>query len=173
MALLRITKGVPAGKATEIGDDAVTVGRAAANTICVQDPAISGRHFGVRREGKRVTLKDLGSTNGTYLNGKPVTESALKAGDVIAVGEIEFTLEGDDIEAPEPAAAQPEPARDTVPLPRPASSAASVPPTIQGPSPFGARKDFKWMWVTGLTVAGLLVLAALFWFLARLFQSGS
>jgi hypothetical protein len=173
VARLKITKGNPAGKTVDIGETPVTVGRASDNTVSLDDPAISGRHFSVRGEGRRITLQDLGSTNGTYLNGKRITQAAMQAGDVIAVGEIEFTLEGDAIETP-PRAAKPEPASGpgTAP-PQPAPSVSTVPPTLQGPSPFGARKDFKWMWVTGLTLAGLLVLAALLWFLARLFQTGS
>lgn len=163
MALLRIINGDQAGNTIEIGADGVTIGRAADNTIPLDDLSTSGHHLRISRQDGRLTLQDLDSTNGTLLNGKPVKESPLKPGDVIAVGAVQLSVEGDDIEV---AAEAPVSQRSTS---RPPT--AKIPLTVLGPSPFGAKKDTKWIWLTGIILVGVLVLAALAWFLMRLFES--
>jgi pSer/pThr/pTyr-binding forkhead associated (FHA) protein len=52
----------------------------------LDDPNVSRRHAQVRREGDAIFVVDLGSTNGTRVNGVPVREHRLVSGDVISVG---------------------------------------------------------------------------------------
>ncbi len=69
------------------------LGRGAAADVSIPDPSISRRHALARLEGKTVVLEDLGSANGTYLNGSPV-KSATRAehGDTIRVGAVDLEL---------------------------------------------------------------------------------
>jgi hypothetical protein len=71
----------------------VLIGRATDATIRVSDSSASRRHAEVRPSGDGWALVDLGSTNGTRINGAPVTERRLEDGDVIAVGDTTFRFE--------------------------------------------------------------------------------
>ena len=64
----------------------VTIGRLADNTVSIDNPAVSGRHACIFRDGDDFILEDLRSTNGTYVNEKPVTRHTLQNGDVVLVG---------------------------------------------------------------------------------------
>lgn len=77
---------LPNGERIVLGPEPVTVGRLPECTIVVGDPNVSRRHAEVRRQGNDVVVVDLGSTNGTRVNGVPVHERALADGDQITVG---------------------------------------------------------------------------------------
>jgi hypothetical protein len=64
----------------------IKIGRQADNDLVVVDPGVSRHHAEVINENGTCTLHDLGSTNGTYVNGSVVTEHALRAGDRISLG---------------------------------------------------------------------------------------
>lgn len=63
-----------------------TIGRRADNAIVVDDTAVSGNHACVFRDGDGHAVKDLESTNGTFVNDKRIAIARLRDGDVIAVG---------------------------------------------------------------------------------------
>jgi hypothetical protein len=69
------------------------IGRSSECDIVVGDPNVSRRHAEVRRLGRGFSLVDLGSTNGTEVNGQRVTETSLMNGDVIGVGTTRITFE--------------------------------------------------------------------------------
>jgi dipeptidyl aminopeptidase/acylaminoacyl peptidase len=94
-ALLTFESGPFAGRIVALPSQMVTVGRAPDNDIVVGDPATSGHHGRIEVRGGFFWLSDLGSTNGTLVNGEPVIEKQLTDGDVIAIGQntIRFTLE--------------------------------------------------------------------------------
>src|SRR6516225_3447616 len=74
-------------------DDEVTViGRDVAASVCVKSRSASRRHCEVRRDGDQYLIRDLGSRNGTLVNGLPVTECALQHGDQIAVSDSLFVF---------------------------------------------------------------------------------
>jgi hypothetical protein len=77
---------LPDGRRIGIGDEAVTIGRLPECAIALDDPNVSRRHAQLRREGTSVILVDLGSTNGTKVNGIQVTERRLTPGDLVTVG---------------------------------------------------------------------------------------
>jgi len=83
------------GTTHELVDDLVTVGRGPDNTIVINNPSVSARHAHLALTGQTYRLKDLGSTNGTRVNGKPVTETLLSFDDRIRFGAAEATYEGD------------------------------------------------------------------------------
>ena len=64
----------------------VTVGRLPESDVTIQDKGVSRRHAHIRTKDGRSTLTDLGSTNGTKLNGQQVQSRPLSDGDRITVG---------------------------------------------------------------------------------------
>jgi len=68
-----------------------TIGRVLGqNTISVEDETASASHVRIRRENGQYVLYDLGSTNGTFVNGQRVDRQILMDEDVIVVGETPF-----------------------------------------------------------------------------------
>ena len=62
------------------------IGRATANEIFLDDVTVSRKHAEIRKSGKTYLLKDLGSLNGTYLNGEIVAAKTLSDGDELQIG---------------------------------------------------------------------------------------
>ena len=64
--------------------------------MVIDNPAVSGRHARVYREGNHYVLEDLKSTNGTFVNDKPIARHTLLEGDIVLVGKhtLFFTHEG-------------------------------------------------------------------------------
>ncbi|HEY1419841.1 MAG TPA: FHA domain-containing protein, partial [Candidatus Dormibacteraeota bacterium] len=94
-ALLTFESGPFAGRIVALPNQMVSIGRAPDNDVVVGDPATSGHHGRIEVRGSYFWISDLGSTNGTLVNGEPVIEKQLAEGDLIAVGQntIRFTLE--------------------------------------------------------------------------------
>jgi predicted component of type VI protein secretion system len=67
----------------ELVDDAVMIGRAPLNDIVIGNPVVSAQHAMLQKVGDTYWLKDLNSTNGTYINGLLFTYGELKDGDTI------------------------------------------------------------------------------------------
>ena len=77
---------LPDGSHVPIGDGPVVVGRLPENDVVLNDPNVSRRHAEFRRTPDGVVVTDLGSTNGTRVNGVLVREQVLASGDEITVG---------------------------------------------------------------------------------------
>jgi len=93
---LTIESGPDAGHAHRAGDH-VRLGRSPDNDVILRDPATSGHHARLeRRDEQQFWLVDLGSTNGTFVNGESVQEKQLNHGDRITIGQnsIHFSLLG-------------------------------------------------------------------------------
>ncbi|WP_405966599.1 ATP-binding cassette domain-containing protein [Streptomyces sp. NBC_00015] len=77
----------------------VRIGRAADNDLVVDDLVVSRRHAELRAlpDGGH-EIVDLGSHNGTYLNGLPVTRAPLDPGDIVGIGHSDFCLVGDQLQ---------------------------------------------------------------------------
>ena len=95
-------KLVISGVTYELMDEAITIGRGADNTIVVNDPSISTHHAELLLEGDTYRLKDLDSTNGTRVNGKPVTETVLRFDDRIRFGAAEARYESSEASGSKP-----------------------------------------------------------------------
>jgi adenylate cyclase len=87
----------------------LVLGRALNSDIPVFDPTISRRHAEVRSDATGVEVRDLGSSNGTFLNGAKVSEARLSAGDVIGFGRVAFRVR--ETPAPRAGAETPQSAR--------------------------------------------------------------
>ncbi|WP_437594302.1 sigma 54-interacting transcriptional regulator [Sorangium sp. So ce1000] len=106
-ASLIVRAGDGAARVIDLADgDSVSLGRAPESTVCVDDARVSRNHARIARRGRAVALVDLGSRNGTSVNGAIVrgAERALAGGDVIRVGPAEIVVA---IAAPPPAGASP------------------------------------------------------------------
>ena len=77
---------MPDGQRIPVGDDPVSIGRLPECDIVLADSKASRRHAEVRRDGVGAMVVDLGSTNGTQVNGAGVRERALTDGDSITIG---------------------------------------------------------------------------------------
>jgi Protein of unknown function (DUF3662)/FHA domain len=77
---------LPNGRRLALGTDPITIGRLDECDITIDDANVSRRHAEIRPERDGYVLLDLGSTNGTRVNGLPVHECRLNSGDVITVG---------------------------------------------------------------------------------------
>jgi hypothetical protein len=86
--------GEPAEGDTLALDAIATIGRDVNNAIVVEDQFVSAEHAILTFRGRAWYIEDLQSTNGTFVNGAPVTEvTPLGYGDVIQVGQVRFRLE--------------------------------------------------------------------------------
>jgi diguanylate cyclase (GGDEF)-like protein len=85
---------VAAGRVLSPGQ--VTLGRGTRCDICLQDAAVSRRHCQLRIEPAAIWLKDLDSTNGSYVNGRRIEHRQLSYGDIIGVGGSTLRLVRDD-----------------------------------------------------------------------------
>jgi len=136
----------------ELTGDTITIGRLDDNTIQIENISVSSHHAQFTLSGGDYHLKDLNSTNGTFLNGKPLTEAQLHAGDKVRFGKIE-TIYQSDIHSPVEKRELPAPELAAV---VPASSSAR-PRDFSNASPFKVKKEKKSG--SGAAVISLAVLA--------------
>ncbi len=110
MAVLHAVKGPLQGQAFKIPDDRerVVVGRFEDRDLVIPDPGISRKHFVIERRADGAYLVDLGSLNGTLLNGDRISTAKLAHGDRIRVGQTELSYDETDSAVP-PEAPSPEP----------------------------------------------------------------
>lgn len=101
MAKLVVLSEGMTGRTHELKVEKTTIGRVEDNTFPIAEPSVSSHHCEVVVRGADVVVKDLDSTNGTYINGERITEASLKPGQVLRLGQIELRLETD---APQAAA---------------------------------------------------------------------
>jgi hypothetical protein len=71
----------------------LTIGRLPDNAVIIDNPAVSGHHARVYAEGDHVILEDLRSTNGTFVNGRPITRHVLQHHDEVLVGKHQLVFD--------------------------------------------------------------------------------
>ena len=115
------------GRTHDLNVDKTTIGRVEDNTFQIADPSVSSHHCEIVLRGTDVVIHDLGSTNGSFINGEKVSESVLRPGQTLKLGQIELQL------VPEGA---------PIPAPKPAAPAAGAPaPSAPTPSPQRQKMD--------------------------------
>ena len=124
--------GPTPGKAFPVSGESFTIGREPGNGIVINDPEISRKHSRMWLQGTTYSIEDLGSTNGTFVNGIRLTAPhALRPGEVVALGEqisLVFEAVVSDPNATVMHAAKPV-------VPEPAPSPAPVSQPISQPIP--------------------------------------
>lgn len=83
------------GRTHELKAEKTTIGRVEDNSFQVPDPSVSSHHCEIALRGTEVWIKDLGSTNGSFINGERITEAQLKPSQILRLGQVEIRLEGD------------------------------------------------------------------------------
>ncbi|MCL1790559.1 MAG: DUF3662 domain-containing protein [Peptococcaceae bacterium] len=91
-AYLEFVEGFHLGKVYHLVQDAVVVGRQQTCDLALRDDEVSRQHLNVFREGQRWCIEDLGSTNGTFVNGVRVDKSILKPLDRVRLGQTTFVF---------------------------------------------------------------------------------
>ena len=91
MARLILTLDGAVIREYEIDKDSISIGRKHGNDIQLNDLTVSGRHALITKLSEHVYVDDLGSTNGTLLNGGRVAKSQIQHGDTIQTGNYQFT----------------------------------------------------------------------------------
>jgi len=93
MARLRVVSGPAAGRTVDV-DEEVVIGREDSD-LDIDDLELSGRHAVVRRFANRLQVEDLGSTNGTFVDGNRIAEPTLLGGGAeIKIGTTVLVVEG-------------------------------------------------------------------------------
>ena len=141
-------KLIISGVTHELVDEAITIGRGADNTIVVNDPSVSTHHAQLLLEGDTYRLKDLDSTNGTRVNGKPVTETVLRFDDRVRFGAAEARYESSEVSGSKP-------------LPKPEeirAQFAAAPPHFTNASHFRRQEQQKDPVRTGIFIGLAIVL---------------
>lgn len=93
MSCLVITSKNVVAAPFELGEGWFTVGRADGNGFQIVEPSISGRHCEIKVNDGHLVVRDLLSTNGTFINGQKITEGILSSGQTLRLGEVELRLE--------------------------------------------------------------------------------
>lgn len=157
---LLVNPGTPQAWEISLKSGVNRIGRGEANDFQIPHPSVSGAHCEVVVSGTGVTLRDLGSTNGSFVNRAPVREVALQSGQHLQLGSVDMIFEATPGTAPTvaaptvavPAAAAPPPpppvrinlgnaapVRVVLPTPAAAPSAPPPPPPPVAPRPGGLK----------------------------------
>jgi pSer/pThr/pTyr-binding forkhead associated (FHA) protein len=90
---LVVVRGATAGETLELAGEVTTVGRQKGNDLVLDDVTVSRHHalFTITASG-RVTVRDLNSLNGTYVNGSRVEEVTLRTFDEVQIGKFKLTF---------------------------------------------------------------------------------
>jgi pSer/pThr/pTyr-binding forkhead associated (FHA) protein len=167
LASLLVRSGALRGRRLPITVPAVNIGRADYNDLVIADPSVSTTHARLQRRDDVWVLNDLGSTNGTFVEGEPVTgETALTPGMTLRFGDVSALFEPHDepagarrsaVEAPAEVLSEPTPEAPPVPAPAAPRPAARRPIRASAPEPGGPP-----VWLIALLVLAALVIAYLF-----------
>jgi len=84
---MTIQPGTPQQSTHRWGGDVCTVGRAPGNDVVIEDAAVSAYHAKIERRDQTFWLVDLGSTNGSFVNGQKIREQVVRHGDLLQFGE--------------------------------------------------------------------------------------
>jgi pSer/pThr/pTyr-binding forkhead associated (FHA) protein len=136
--------GPTPGATFSLEGDQLTIGRDSSNGVSINDAEVSRKHARLTFQGGKYVIEDLGSTNGTFVNGQRLSSSAvLKSGDVVSLGEqIVLLFETLSVD-PGATMASPRKARATAaPAPAPAAPMPAPAQNYAGQAPAGpARKS--------------------------------
>src|SRR5512135_925437 len=127
---LSVRQGPRPNLVFELDADSYTIGREAGNEIVIEDAQVSRRHATLTRQGTTYVLEDIGSTNGTYVNGKRVTAPVLLSnGDTIGLADTVVLA----VQAPPAAGGDATVVSDAAHYTLPPTQPGFAPPKVQQP----------------------------------------
>ena len=94
MVILRVKIGKEKGKVYELQPDRLLMGRAPSGDVQILDQGASRKHAEILKVGELYFIMDLGSRNGTFVNMKMISETVLRIGDQIQIGNTTLVFEG-------------------------------------------------------------------------------
>jgi hypothetical protein len=97
MARLIIKTGGVETQVVELRIGINRMGRSPENDFQIEHPTISGRHCEVELKGEQVVVRDCGSTNGTFVAGKPIKEATLSVGQSFSMGDVQLLVDSIDM----------------------------------------------------------------------------
>ncbi|HUC86287.1 MAG TPA: FHA domain-containing protein, partial [Candidatus Acidoferrales bacterium] len=115
------------GRTFELNTERTTVGRVEDNTFQIADGSVSSHHAEIILRGSDILVRDLNSTNGTFINNEKITEMVLKPGQTLKLGQVELRIDDGKPVTPPP--------------PAPASAGAPVPAPPPPPAPAKRTAD--------------------------------
>lgn len=93
MARLVVINSALASSAHELGENWTTIGRADGNAFQIVEGSVSGRHCEVRVRGEELQVRDLISTNGTFIASQKISEGVVKHGQILRLGDVELRFD--------------------------------------------------------------------------------
>lgn len=94
MVTLKVHSGGGMEETYEVHPGLTRVGRAPGNDVRLEQPSVSAVHCELWLMRERMLVRDLASTNGTFIDGRPVQEGELREGSLLGVGEVELRVHG-------------------------------------------------------------------------------
>lgn len=161
MAFLKIVSGTRAGEQIFLDQPVLRIGRREGNDLIISDPSISGSHCEIEKSATGYTLRDLGSTNGTRVNGETVTVSGLFRNDVIHVGDVSVIIDGDDISQTRGGDTQ-KISRTSIVIPAHQSTTMKAPTEL-----FAKKSNSNMVWIAIIAVLSVVIAVLLVLFLIK------
>jgi len=128
MAKLVILNQGMTGRTFDLSVERTTVGRVEDNAFQIADASVSSHHAEIILRGPDIVIKDLNSTNGSFIGSEKITETVLKPGQILKFGQVELRIDdGSPVSAP--------------PAPAPAPATASGKPSAPAPTPASGKKQ--------------------------------
>jgi pSer/pThr/pTyr-binding forkhead associated (FHA) protein len=177
--LLLLSEGFN-GRTYELKVEKTTVGRVSDNAFEIPEASVSSHHAEILLRGEDIVIRDLGSTNGTFINGEKITEAVLKPGQILRFGTVELRLDTGDTP---PAGAKPIGATSTTQRPKQTLDQTRIIPQgvkldelqgMGGPPNLGSTTGFEKrsnrgnkIFLTLVIIVGFVLVGALFWVLFK------
>lgn len=167
------------GRSYELKVEKTTVGRVSDNAFEIPEASVSSHHAEIILRGNDVLIRDLGSTNGTFINGEKISEAVLKPGQTLRFGTIDLKLDTGDGSATAPGAAgttstpkKPKQSLDqTVVIPQGVKldelGGAGGPPNLGNTTGFEKKRNRGGKIFAIMAVVALVLLGALAWVLFK------
>lgn len=93
MAKLVVLTPPLTGRSIDVTEEKTSIGRLEDNKVCLPESSVSSHHCELQLKGDEIQVKDLNSTNGTFINGDQVKEAVLRPGQTLRLGVIELKYE--------------------------------------------------------------------------------
>lgn len=153
---LTMRQGPRPDQTFELHKDVYTLGREAGNDIIINDPQISRHHARLTLQGGSYVLEDLGSTNGSFVNGRRITgATALSPGDMVGLGDTVVLAVSGAMDAAATQVSRPPQTAPSMQAARPSAPTPSRPPLS---AQAGMAQNTQRMFVIGCAALTLIVI---------------